>query len=114
MLKFLSVLLFLFAFCAQAQRLEVRGIVYEDLNKNGIQEPGELGIPNVVVSNQINTALTNQNGLFKLPSHSDQEIIFISQPTGYSGNYFQPTSDHLQFPLIKHSSSSSFSFYPCL
>ena len=110
MLKFLSVLLFLFAFCAQAQRLEVRGIVYEDLNKNGIQEPGELGIPNVVVSNQINTALTNQNGLFKLPSHSDQEIIFISQPTGYSGNYFQPTSDHLQFPLIKHSSSSSFSF----
>ena len=110
MLKFLSVLLFLFAFCAQAQRLEVRGIVYEDLNKNGIQEPGELGIPNVVVSNQINTALTNQNGLFKLPSHSDQEIIFISQPTGYSGNYFQPTSYHLQFPLIKHSSSSSFSF----
>lgn len=50
----------------------VTGILYADSNGNGIQEPGEVGIPNATVTltdgnrslDLVRTAITDANGLY--------------------------------------------------
>jgi len=50
------------ALMAHAQNLT--GVVFEDSNKNGVQDVGEPGCPDIVVSNQIEVAVTNEAGRF--------------------------------------------------
>ena len=65
---FLAVLFALPAksFCQSA----VRGIVYEDLNKNNRRERNEKGIPGVAVSNGTEVTETNSKGEYELPVSS--------------------------------------------
>lgn len=60
-----------------------RGIVFEDINNNGILDKGEPGIPGVPVSNQVEVILTDANGRFSLPV-SEPTIIFVTKPPDYS------------------------------
>ena len=61
----------------------VKGIVYEDTNKNGKKDKTETGLINVSVSNGIDVVLTNERGEYKLPVGKDN-IIFVIKPTNYS------------------------------
>ena len=38
------------------------GYVFEDLNKNGIRDKGEKGLPQIVVSNQREVTVTKKDG----------------------------------------------------
>ncbi len=60
----------------------ITGIVYEDLNNNGLRDGDELGIAGVAVSNQIDVVLTDDKGRYQLPA-CDRMVVFVSQPVGY-------------------------------
>ena len=63
----------------------ITGIVYEDLNKNGIKDPDEKGVPEVPVSNGSQVELTNASGEYKIGLNEDN-IIFVIKPSGYTFN----------------------------
>lgn len=59
-----------------------RGVVFEDLNGNGIREEGEPGIPGVGVSDQLSVTETDQAGRWFLPGH-EKAVYFVIKPRGY-------------------------------
>src|SRR5690606_27300915 len=65
--------------CSQAT---IQGIVFEDLNNNGIKDRKEKGLEGVAVSNGRDVVLTDQNGNYNLQVGNDN-IIFVIKPSGY-------------------------------
>ena len=61
---------------------EVTGIVFEDLNADGIYDDGEPGIADVAVSNGVNVVLTAIDGRYTLPIIEDT-VYFVSKPATY-------------------------------
>ena len=60
----------------------VKGIVYNDLNRNSLKDRKEKGIPNVAVSNGCDVVLTGSKGEYELPIATDN-IIFVIKPADY-------------------------------
>lgn len=60
-----------------------KGIVFNDINKNGIIDKKEVGLPNVSVSNGIDVVQTDAKGQYKLPVNKDN-IIFVIKPANYA------------------------------
>ena len=52
------------------------GIVFHDLNANGVRDKDEPGLPGVSVSNQKEIVRTNAGGRWELP-HDDDTIFFV-------------------------------------
>ena len=46
------------------------GVVFNDVNRNGVRDPGERGLRNVLVSNQIEVVKTDRDGRWELPVRS--------------------------------------------
>lgn len=59
-----------------------KGIVFDDANKNRILDPGEKGIPDVLVSNGETVVKTNAVGQYQLEVDNDT-ILFVIQPSGW-------------------------------
>ena len=59
-----------------------QGIVFTDINKNGIQDANEPGIAGVAVSNGCEVVQTNNAGVYEI-SIAPAEIIFISKPANF-------------------------------
>jgi hypothetical protein len=85
MLKYSLVITILFVsvFIHLNAQSEVKGIVYEDVNKNGKKDKNENGIKNIAVSNGIQVVLTNEKGEYTLPVQNDN-IIFVIKPSTHS------------------------------
>lgn len=64
-----------------AQPQMARGVVFNDMNGDGVQGPSDKGIPNVRVSNQREVVLTDEEGRYELPV-TDDTIIFVVKPVG--------------------------------
>ncbi len=60
----------------------VRGVVFEDLDRDGKRDPGEPGIEGVLVSNGVEVARTSADGAYLLPVHDDMSV-FVIQPSGW-------------------------------
>lgn len=60
----------------------IKGIVFEDSNKNLKLDPGEKGIPGVMVSNQRDVVKTDSEGKYEI-SIEEEAIIFITKPAEY-------------------------------
>lgn len=67
----------------------VRGVVFHDLNANGIRDGEEPGIPGVAVSNGIDVVVTDSDGGYTL-AISDDAIVFVIKP----GTYDYPVNAH--------------------
>lgn len=79
---------------------QVRGIVFEDTNKNQVMDSNEKGIPGVSVSNGVEVTQTDKDGKYNLPANDDQ-IIFVIKPSGYQFNlneYQQPLFYYIHKP----------------
>lgn len=74
-------LLVLFTMSGYSQKV-ARGIVFADINRNGLKEKEEKGIAGVGVSNGIDVVLTNDEGEYTLPVGNDN-IIFVVKPSDY-------------------------------
>ncbi len=66
----------------QPQAEAVRGVVFEDLNRDGVRQPGEPGVPGVLVSNGREVVRTDRDGRYELPVRPDMSV-FVVKPTGY-------------------------------
>ena len=60
----------------------IKGTVFLDLNKNLKLDKGEPGIPNVLVSNQVDVVQTDEKGRYKLKVY-EECVFFITKPSGY-------------------------------
>ncbi|MBA7571225.1 3',5'-cyclic adenosine monophosphate phosphodiesterase CpdA [subsurface metagenome] len=79
---------------------QVKGIVFEDHNANGIQDIGEIGLPDILVSNGLTVTITDETGNYFLPREGD--FIFITTPTNYiltTSWYKNLLEDNLHFGL---------------
>ena len=61
---------------------EVRGVVFDDANRNGARDAGEVGIASVAVSNQDAVVTTDASGVFRLAG-TGTGVVFVSTPNGY-------------------------------
>lgn len=68
------------------------GFVFEDLDRNGKRDPGEPGLPEVLVSNQHEVAVTAEDGSWTLPLRDDC-VFFVVKPRGW-----MPPVDAHQLP----------------
>jgi hypothetical protein len=124
MTTFLTVLIVcgISAYCSD-NTWNIKGIVFEDANRNMELDPGEKGIPGVLVSNQSDVVSTDDAGNYNLNIEGDQSVVFVIKPSGYSyplnGNnlpLFYYTGRHLDsepaainFPLIRTAEKDTFS-----
>lgn len=113
-------LVFLFSFCcSNAQTISpvvISGYIFDDVNNNGVKDASENGIKNVAVSDQVNVTTTNGQGFYQIKYTPGYNILFVSIPNGfqYSKRFWQRidsgSRSQVNFPLVKISSSSSFTF----
>jgi predicted MPP superfamily phosphohydrolase len=96
---------------------ELQGVVYEDVNGNGVRETGEPGLEGTVVSNQIDCVMTGKDGSFRLDPSQGYGIVFVVAPASHQpqGRFWQPipsdpTESRLEFAMVRVSAPEEFSF----
>ncbi len=91
----------------------VSGVVFDDRNRNGVQDTAERGIVGVAVSNQDAVVATDSTGAFRLPG-AGTGVVFVSTPNGYRavGSWWraETASQPLMFGLVRDQSSADFTF----
>jgi hypothetical protein len=92
---------------------QVRGVVFDDANRSGTRDPGELGLAGVAVSNQSEVVVSGADGGFELAPGAG--IVFVSAPDGRRvvGRFWQragPGAAPLLFGLAPAPRSSEFTF----
>ena len=97
-----------------AQGTGVSGVVFVDVNRNGVRDANEPGLPSVVVSNQDAVVRTDGSGAFRLPP-GGQGTVFVSVPDGYSvvGPFWRSVGDSaapVQFGLDPAARVRDFTF----
>jgi hypothetical protein len=60
----------------------VRGVVYDDANKNRTHDASEKGLPNVRVSNGRDITTTDANGRYEL-TIDDDDVVFVIKPRNW-------------------------------
>ncbi len=60
-----------------------QGVVFEDLDRDGVRDAGEPGVAGVRVSNGLDVVRTGADGRYRL-SVDDETILFITKPSGYA------------------------------
>jgi hypothetical protein len=60
----------------------VAGVVFEDLNRDGVRQANERGIAGVLVSNGLDVVRTNLDGAYTLPVRDDMSV-FVIKPSGW-------------------------------
>ncbi len=87
-----------------SQDVAIKGTVFDDKNGNNLQDQQEMGVANVVVSDQVSSTITDENGNFLLRTNAEFPYLFITQPSGYTGKYFYPKAPEMNFPIRKDES----------
>ena len=75
------------------------GTVFDDRDRDSVQDPGERGLAGVTVSNGRDVTTTDRQGRYELPAY-DNMTAFVTQPRGYQvpvdeGNVAQFHYTHL-------------------
>lgn len=60
----------------------ISGVVFEDLNGDGIHQADEPGLQRVLVSNGLDVTMTGRTGAYSLPVREDMDL-FVIQPSGF-------------------------------
>ncbi|TPV94623.1 MAG: phosphohydrolase [Myxococcales bacterium FL481] len=70
---------------AQGKPCTIRGVVFNDLNRDGKRQRNEPGIPGVAVSNGLEVVKTNWRGVYRLPVRDQVggTTIFVTKPSEY-------------------------------
>lgn len=59
----------------------IQGVVFMDMNRNGVRDPGEPGRAGVGVSDGVDVVLTNASGEYLLPNlFQNPPFVFVTQP----------------------------------
>ncbi len=60
----------------------IRGVVFEDANRNGVRDAGEAGVAGVLVSNGLDWVRTDENGVYEIAVRADMDLTIV-QPSGW-------------------------------
>ncbi|HID08099.1 MAG TPA: hypothetical protein EYP10_13250, partial [Armatimonadetes bacterium] len=84
----------------------IRGVVFEDVNRNNVRDANESGIANVIVTDGNNVVHTDANGRYLLRSRGMPTFVYITQPSGYTaiGRWYH----RLRAPQLASSASGEF------
>ncbi|KXK32260.1 MAG: hypothetical protein UZ16_OP3001002613 [Candidatus Hinthialibacteria bacterium OLB16] len=74
--------LLLFGMALPAAAENARGVVYADLNRNGARDPGENGVPGVLITNLRDFVSTDPEGQWAIDINEGDLIVLI-KPAGY-------------------------------
>ena len=92
---------------------DVTGVVFDDLNRNGMQDAGERGIAGVGVSNQDTVVTTDATGAFRL-ANPGTGVVFVSTPNRYRavGPWWRraDAAQSLAFALTRDQSGAELTF----
>ncbi len=93
----------------------VHGVVFDDLNANGVREAGEPGLPDVVVSDQDEVVRTGRDGRYTLDAAGGYGLVSVSVPADRRvvGRWWQPVGDGqapIDFALAAAPASDTFTF----
>lgn len=100
---------------APAPAAPVNGTVFDDLNRDGVRQPGEPGLGNVVVSNQIDVVRTAADGTWTLDGPGTG-VVFVTAPRGRSpvGRFWRDVpaapASPIHFPLAEVRDPDDFTF----
>lgn len=83
-MRWLSALAWILAISLGASAGELRGVVFEDSNRDGRRQPDEPGIPGVAVSNGREVVRTGHDGAYALPDGGP--FVVLTRPRGFSAN----------------------------
>lgn len=89
------------------------GVVFHDVNNNGLLDSGEKGVAGVAVSDQVTVVASDTQGRYRIDSPKGNGFVMISVPDGYKvrDSFFAKTSGNpVDFALIKSDIKSEFSF----
>ena len=67
----------------EADSRTARGTVFLDTDRDSRLDPGEKGIPGVMVSNGREVVVTDADGAYALPAYDDMNL-FVTKPAGYA------------------------------
>ena len=65
-----------------SEQTQATGVVFHDVNHNGLRDDGEAGLPDVLVSNQLEVVKTDGSGRWQLMV-GDDATIFVIKPRGW-------------------------------
>lgn len=116
-MKRLFIFLFFSVFSYSVSGINIHGIVFVDLNGNGIRDKNEVGLKGIAVSDQVSVVLTDANGFYTLTESKGNGYVFISMPQGYKAvksfyNKLASNSSNIQsdFALVKSTNPTTFKF----
>jgi hypothetical protein len=93
----------------------VAGVAFDDRNADGVRQAGEPGLPDIVVSNQIDVTRTGADGAYQLPGRGTG-VLFVSLPRGRSAtpSFWKAVSSDdakgVDFGLVVAPDSDEFTF----
>jgi C terminal of Calcineurin-like phosphoesterase/Calcineurin-like phosphoesterase len=58
----------------------VQGLVFHDRSQSGRRNPGDPGIPGVLVSNGLDVVVTNRDGIWRLPLVPGDQVFIVKPP----------------------------------
>ena len=99
--------------CLILAQVNIAGTVFVDRNANGRRDPGEAGLPGVVISDQVDVVTSDGSGAFRIADSRGFGIVFVSVPTGYRvvGPFWRAATDTgLAFPLAPAPAATDFVF----
>lgn len=79
---FISSVLLIFQLLSPATAETARGVVFVDQNRNGTQDSGEAGIPEVLITNQRDLVSTDAEGHWSIDIEEGDQIVLI-KPSGF-------------------------------
>ena len=109
---------------ARPRLVTARGTVFEDLDADGQQDPGEAGIPGIVVSDGERLHRTNADGSFQFQIRIDENphhrFVVVTRPNGFRPTtaFFQripfdrsETSYKVAFGMVRDAASAKRKFW---
>lgn len=73
----------LIAAASPALATEITGVVFEDLNADGVRQAPERGLGGVAVSDGTQVVRTDDSGRYTLTIDPDDAVVFVIKPRGY-------------------------------
>src|SRR5687768_5108375 len=101
------------ALAAAPQPGAVRGVVFLDLDADGVRDAQERGLAGVAVSDQTTVATTDATGRYSLPAGGGYGIVFVSVPRGHrpvNGFWRRRDAGALDFGLQPSDAGEAFTF----
>lgn len=90
----------------------ITGVVFADINRNGIQEQGEAGLASVAVSDGVQIVYTDHQGRYAIQPTAISRHLFVIKPADFSLPETEYHVPRFSYPLLNRPQRADFPLYP--